>query len=212
MAPVAAGHFFAVSADAVVHAFFAQNSEGEFFDACCHRRRLLGSREKHQVGPLSTHGKRFKRFAQTRRHLVGRLELGRNLKLVRRLFDAQPLLLGLNRREQAVEHVGCRSLYPGHRSELHPTAFDAVWPWLAQQSLGVRNQRPLHKRQHKIVFESAQNGDVAALVGVAGLAPLDLFNERSLQHQCPQKIEFGVPAGSVLKKFVNLRIHALKIA
>jgi hypothetical protein len=48
-------------------------------------------------------------------------------------------------------------------------------------------------------------------VGVAGLAPLDLFDERSLQHQSPQKLEFGVPALSVLKKFVNLRIHALNI-
>lgn len=197
MASVAARHFLAMPAYAVVHALSAEYAWGKFFDARRDRRRLLGGGEKHEVGALAAHGKRFKRFTQARCHLIGRLELGWNFKLVRRLFNAQSPLLGLNGREHIVQHEGRRGLGFGHGRELHPPALYTVGPRLAQQRVRIRNQRAFHKRKHEVVFESAQNEDVAALVGVAGLAPFDFFDERSLKHQCSQKLKFGVPARGV---------------
>jgi hypothetical protein len=43
------------------------------------------------------------------------------------------------------------------------------------------------------------------------LAPLHLFNERSLEHQRAQKPEFLTPLRGVGQKLVYRRIHVLKV-
>jgi hypothetical protein len=65
VAAVAARHLLAVPTHAIVHALSAQNPRRELVNASRNRGRLLGGREKHEVGSLASGGKRFKRFTGT---------------------------------------------------------------------------------------------------------------------------------------------------
>ena len=193
MRAVAGGHLLGVAADAVVDAFAGEDAGRAGFDAGGAGGGLFGGVEVQQIGALAAGGEGGEGFVQRGVSVELLLQLFRN-KLGNGFvdgFDAGFFVFDNDVEERLQVKLQRFDFSLAGEGDEAPGL--GVLAGFLEEAAGICEQGAVAEHEPAVVFEAADEDDVVAVVGVAGLVPLELFGETGVEDDAAQGLHLRLP-------------------